>query len=86
MKWQHRLPGQLWASAVANDGHLFFFCKEGAVLVMKAGPELQLIAENSISVTDIVYGVAAVDGSWLVRSGRSLVKVVAPSTPGESKK
>ncbi|MDB5340909.1 MAG: Pyrrolo-quinoline quinone [Planctomycetaceae bacterium] len=77
IKWHHRLPGQMWASAIASDGHLFFFCKEGEVAVLKAGPVLEVVGENSISVTDIVYGVAAVDNAWLVRSGRSLVKVVA---------
>lgn len=75
IKWQQRLPGQMWASAVAHDAHLYFFCNEGAVVVLKAGPELQRIADNSISVTDVVYGVAAVDNAWIVRSGRSLVKI-----------
>lgn len=77
VRWQHRLPGQMWASVVASSGHLFFFCKEGEVVVMKAGAERQVVAENSISVTDIVYGVAAVDHAWLFRSGRSLIKIAA---------
>lgn len=77
LRWQHRLPGQTWASAVANNGHLFFFCKDGEVMVLKAGAQLQVARENSISVTDIVYGVAAVDDAWIVRCGRSLVKIVA---------
>jgi outer membrane protein assembly factor BamB len=77
VKGQHRLPGQMWASAVANNGYLYFFCKEGEAIVLKAGPELHPAAENTISVTDVIYGVAAVDNAWLARSGRSLVKIVA---------
>jgi hypothetical protein len=66
------------ASPVAYDGHVLFFCKDGAVVALKTGPELEEVAESTISVTDIVYGVAAVDGAWLVRTGRSLLRISAP--------
>lgn len=85
VRWQHRLPGQMWASAIANNGHLYFFCKEGQVVVLKAGLELLPVAENTISVTDVLYGLAALDDAWLVRSGRSLVKIVASPMAGQSR-
>jgi outer membrane protein assembly factor BamB len=77
VKWQHRLPGQAWASPIAVNGHVLFFCKEGAVVTLKAGPELVEVAESQISATDIVYGVAADDYSWVVRTGRGLIRIHA---------
>ena len=75
VKWQHRLPGQVWASPVASNGHILFFCKEGTVVALKAGPELVEVAESQLSTTDIVYGVAADDRGWIVRTGRGLIRV-----------
>jgi hypothetical protein len=49
-------------------------------MVFKAGPEKELVSENAISATDILYGVAAVDGAWLARTGRALIKVSAASS------
>jgi len=75
VKWQHRLPGQAWASPIAYEGHLLFFCKEGTVVTLKAGPLLEEVAESQISATDVVYGVAADDQSWIVRTGRGLTRI-----------
>jgi outer membrane protein assembly factor BamB len=73
MRWQHRLPGEVWASPVANNGHVTFFCKHGPVVTLKGGSELVEVAESQVSTTDVVYGVAAVDSAWIVRTGRGLV-------------
>jgi outer membrane protein assembly factor BamB len=75
VKWTHRLPGACWASPIASEGRIFFFCKDGAVVTLKAGPELVELAESQLSATDVVYGIAAVDGSWIVRTGRGLVRI-----------
>jgi outer membrane protein assembly factor BamB len=75
VRWQHRLPGSAWASPVLSDGHVFFFCKDGAVVVLKASDTLEEVGESALSATDVVYGVAAIDGAWLIRTGRGLVKV-----------
>lgn len=79
VKWQHRLPGTAWASPVHVNGAVLFFCKDGPVVALQAGSELQEIGESTISATDVVYGVAAIDGAWLVRTGRSLLKITALS-------
>lgn len=76
--WTHRLPSQVWASPIGYNDAVMFFCKEGSVVAMEAGPEPKVVAESTISTTDIVYGVAAVEGAWLVRKGRGLQKIVAP--------
>lgn len=75
VRWQHRLPGTTWASPLHAAGKLFFFCKDGSVVVLEAGAALKEVGENSISATDIIYGVAAVDNAWLVRTGRGLIKI-----------
>lgn len=77
VRWQHRLPGSAWASPVLVEGNIFFFCKDGAVVVLKAGPTLEEVGESTLSSTDVVYGVAAVEGAWLVRTGRGLIKIAA---------
>jgi outer membrane protein assembly factor BamB len=73
--FQQRLPGQVWASPIANGEHVFFFCKEGQVLALKSGPIWDEVGESSVSATDIIYGVAAIDGAWLIRTGRGLIKL-----------
>lgn len=79
VKWTDRLPGPCWTSPIASEGRVFFFCKEGAVAVYQQGAEKKLLGENSLSTTDVVYGVAAVDGSWIIRTGRGLVRVSGAS-------
>jgi len=73
--WQHRLPGEAWASPVVAGDRLAIFCKSGPVVMLRAGPTLEILGESQISTTDIVYGVAAVDGCWIVRSGRGLIRI-----------
>ncbi len=85
IKWTHRLPGQVWASPIAHEGKILFFCKEGNVITMQGGPEAKEISESTISSTDVVYGVAAVDGSWLVRTGRGLYRITGAPNEGEVK-
>ena len=75
--WNYRLPSAVWASPVAHKDNVIIFCKDGAVVVLAASREQRVVAENSISTTDIVYGVAASEGAWIVRKGRGLQRIVA---------
>ncbi|MCA9090887.1 MAG: PQQ-binding-like beta-propeller repeat protein [Planctomycetaceae bacterium] len=84
--WQHRLPGQSWASPVANDGHVVFFTKDGTVMTLKAGRDVVEIGESTISTTDIVYGVAAANGSWVIRTGRGLLRISGQDAKDQSPK
>jgi hypothetical protein len=63
---------------VLADGKLFFFCKDGAVVVLESGPTVIEVGENTISATDVIYGVAAADQAWLVRTGRGLLRISQP--------
>lgn len=80
--WNERLPGECWASPVGFGNYVAFFCKGGDVAVYRRGRQPDRLAESSLSATDIVYGVAAVDGAWLVRTGRGLIKVALSTTGG----
>jgi outer membrane protein assembly factor BamB len=74
-RWATRLPNTCWASPLGAGDRVYFFTKEGATVVVRAGPVLERLAESELSTTDIVYGIAAVDGKILIRSGRSLACV-----------
>ena len=72
-KWDRRLSASCWASPVAAEGRIYFFDKEGRTLVLKVGGEQIIIAENELSVEGTVYGVAALDGNFIVRTGNRLI-------------
>ncbi len=46
-----RLGEQFHASPVAGDGKIFFTSREGVVRVIKAGPDIDLLAENDLGET-----------------------------------
>jgi outer membrane protein assembly factor BamB len=75
LRWQRRLPGETWASPIAHNGHVIFFAKDGSVAVLDTGSDHDEFIESSISATDVVYGIAAADHSWIVRTGRSLLRI-----------
>jgi hypothetical protein len=81
--WTERLSGECWASPIVADGNIVFFTKGGDVVAYKVSRTPERIAESSISTTDILYGVAAVEGAWVARTGRGLIKIAAPPTTNE---
>ena len=75
-QWKYRLPGALWASPVIAGTHGFFFTKQGQTTVLK--PSLDgpgFVVENSLAMEGTVYGVAAVRGAFLVRTGQEIVRL-----------
>jgi outer membrane protein assembly factor BamB len=71
--WQQRMPESCWASPLASDGRIYFFGKSGTTTVVRAGPEFEKLAENKLTVDGRIYGVAAVAGKLVLRSGRQLI-------------
>ena len=74
LRWSLRLPESCWATPIANGDNLYFFTKGGATVVLRDtanGP--QRVAESKLTITGRVYGVAAVDGAFLVRTGDRLI-------------
>ncbi|MHC4989929.1 MAG: VPS10 domain-containing protein [Planctomycetota bacterium] len=79
-EWDVRISGSCWASPVGAGDRVYFFGKEGVTTVLAAdssGPTT--LAENTLSIDDgTVYGVAAVDGAFLVRTGTKLIRIGQP--------
>lgn len=73
--WDARLPAACWASPVGGAGRVYFFTRDGVCVVAKAGKEFELLSENKLAVKGKVYGVAAVEGAFLIRTGTSVVRV-----------
>ena len=73
-KWRQRIGGECWASPVAAGDRIYFFTNEGVTTVLQAGAQCKELTKNTLP-TGRVYGVAAVDGALLLRSGRKLIKL-----------
>lgn len=69
-----RLPSGCWATGIASDEHLYFFGVDGSAAVLSRSSG-ETIATNRIEVEGRVYGVAAADGSFLVRTGKRLLRI-----------
>lgn len=71
--WKERLADSCWASPVGAGDHIYFFTKAGTTQVINAKAEaLEVIATNELPTEDKVYGVAAVNGHFVVRTGEKL--------------
>ena len=76
--WKERLPASTWASPISDGNHLYFFCKNGKSVVFDtSAKQPKIIAENSVGITkdETLYGVAAGQKSFILRSGRKIFKV-----------
>lgn len=74
--WRRRLSEASWASPVAVGERVYFFGKTGQTTVLDVTPEApQVVAENSLPGEDVVYGVAATAGAWVIRYGQEVVRI-----------
>jgi outer membrane protein assembly factor BamB len=73
--WDTRLPASCWASPIGGGGRVYFFTRDGICVVAKAANEFEQLAENKLLVRGRVYGVAAVENAFVVRTGTSLVRI-----------
>lgn len=73
--WDTRLPASCWASPLAGAGHVYFFTRDGVCVVIKPGTELDVVAKNTLPIKGRVYGVAAVEGALVVRTGSGLTRI-----------
>lgn len=74
-KWNHRLAASCWASPIGAGDRIYFFTKDGVTNVIRPGDTFEAMAENKIETNDRVYGVAAVDDAFVIRTGRELLRV-----------
>jgi outer membrane protein assembly factor BamB len=73
--WRERVWGECWATPLAAGDRIYFFTNEGITTVMRDGGRPEQIAKNPLSDIERIYGIAAVDGALLLRSGRQLIKL-----------
>lgn len=74
--WRQRLGvGECWASPLLVGDRLYIFTNEGKTIVLRAGDKYEQLAVNSITDLERIYGVAAVDGTLLLRSGKRLIRL-----------
>ena len=75
-RWAVRLPSPASATPIVNGDRVYLFGNDGAASVFAAdAAEPTEVARNTLTVSERVYGVAAVDGAFLVRTGRELIRI-----------
>lgn len=73
--WNLRLPGSCWASPISNADNIYFFTKDGDTVVIKNNGSNKIISQNSLLIHGRVYGVAAVQNNFILRTGNELICV-----------
>ena len=82
-RWATRLASAAWATPIVNGDRVYVFGTDGVASVFAADAAEPIeLARNSLTVSGRVYGVAAVDGALLVRTGRELIRIGGGSEPG----
>lgn len=70
--WKQRLSGSSWASPIGAGDHIYLFAKEGITDVLIPGTTPEVVATNSLTIKDRIYGVAVADRSFVIRTGTQL--------------
>ncbi len=78
-KWLMRLGDSCWASPIGVKDRIYFFLTRGKTVVIKPGEEPQTIAENTLPIEGRIYGIAPVDGAFILRNGKQLICVGKPA-------
>ncbi len=68
---QNRIGGKHCASPVLANGHIYFLLESGETVVMKTGPQLEIIARNTIDER-CQASIAVSQGYLLIRSDKHL--------------
>ncbi len=75
-RWATRLASGAWATPIVNGDRVYVFGTDGAASVFAADATEPIeLARNFLTVSERVYGTAAVDGGLLVRTGRELIRI-----------
>jgi outer membrane protein assembly factor BamB len=83
--WTERIGGSCWASPIGAAGRVYFFGKDGLTTIVAAQAEFEKLSENRLTVEDRVYGVAAVPGAFVMRTGEKLICVGSPLATARGK-
>ena len=75
-RWATRLASPAWATPIVNGDRVYVFGTDGVASVFAADAAEPIeLARNALTVSERVYGVAAVDGGLFVRTGRELIRI-----------
>ena len=69
-----RLPSGCWATGIADGKRLYFFGVDGTAAVLSPSSG-EMVATSRLGIEGRVYGVAATDGSFVVRTGNRLLRI-----------
>lgn len=81
--WTTRLGSSTWASPIAAGDRLYFFGKDGdtSVIQIHSAQHTETppaVSVNTLATESRIYGVAAINGAFLIRTGRKLICVGQP--------
>ena len=75
-RWATRLASAAWATPIVNGDRIYIFGTNGVASIFAADAADPIeLARNALTVSERLYGVAAVDGALLVRTGRELIRI-----------
>ena len=80
-QFSKRIAGPCWVSPLGANDHVYFFTKRGPTVVLRASNTFEKIAINPGLLDrddNTVYGVAAVNGTFIIRTGQRLFSVRRP--------
>ena len=72
--WKKRIGGKHSASPLMVGGYIYFGSHEGAVTVVKPGPEGKVVAENKID-GQIMASPAVVDNAMILRTAEAMYRI-----------
>jgi len=73
-RWQERLDGKFLASPIVAKGRLYFFSQEGKTVILKAGKQVERLAENPLE-GPLVATPAVVDRALYLRTDSHLYRI-----------
>jgi outer membrane protein assembly factor BamB len=83
--WRGRMDGQFTSSPIAANGLAYFQNEAGRTFVLRPGPKMDVVAENSLGVGDEVFRASLTpsDGQFFIRSDRTLYGVGQRKSAGK---
>ena len=71
--WDYRLPASCWATPIAVNNVIYFFCKDGNTVVLENNRKSPIeLGASKLDIDEPVYGVAVVDNTIVMRTGSRL--------------
>jgi len=80
--WEHKLTKGMWTAPIAAGDRVYCFTDEGTTHVLQPDDEgPHEIAVNHLPGVERVYGVAPIDGGFILRTPDELIRIGEPAAP-----